>query len=69
MFIISFNKHTGVRLIQTNFSPQDGNEILVGHFNDLDELGKDGMFVDGNDRNDRPDIWDKLGGWNPGSPS
>jgi hypothetical protein len=69
MFIIAFNKDAGVRLIQANFSPQDGNEILISHFNDLDELGKDGMFVDSNDRNNRPNIWDKLCGWNPRSAS
>jgi len=69
MFIISFNKDSCVRLIQANFSPQDGDKSLVRHFNDLDELGKDWMFVDGDDRNDRPDIWDKLCGWNPRSPS
>ena len=48
VIVVSLHKNSGVGLTEFDLPPQDGHEVLVRHFDDLDELREDGMAVDGN---------------------
>ncbi len=47
VFVVSFDEDSGVGLIQFDFSSQDLHQVRIGNFNNFDELGKDGVPVDG----------------------
>ena len=47
IFIVAFDENSGVGLVQLHLPPKHRHQLLVAHLHDLDELGEDGMAVDG----------------------
>ncbi len=45
--VVSLDKNSGVGLTEFHLPPQDGHQVRVRHFDDLDELREDGMAADG----------------------
>ena len=58
--VVTLDENSGKRLVKSDPTTQHGHQVLVSHLHDLYELRKDWMLVDGDDRNDGPQIGNRL---------